>query len=102
MENQTLITTKLRNGSEEATALVTVTMMSLKRLFEEKPIVVYELTMKCRDSSHEFFGESESDLQELALVDSDGRIHGSIKNIILSAVQGEGLDMTLGSPKAPE
>lgn len=88
----------LKNGSEEANVLVTVTMMSLRRLMKEKPIIFYELVMKCRDSNHQFFGKDCQDLERLNLVQPDGRVHDSIRNIVLSAAIGDGLEMRLGSP----
>ena len=65
----------------------------------EKPIILYELMMKCRDSKHQFFGRSDAELRKLSLIGvSDDSIHDSIRNIVLSATSGEGTDMTLGSP----
>jgi len=91
-------TLRLKNGAEEAEQLVVVTMMSLRHLMEERPLALYDLVMKCRDRSYQFFGDNENILLNLGLVEANGDIHGSIKNIILSAVRGDGLDMVLGSP----
>lgn len=73
-------------------------MMSLQRLFQTDPISAYELTMKARDPNHEFFGGTGQKLMSLALVDANGGMHDSIRNIVLSAVEGDGLEMKLGSP----
>jgi hypothetical protein len=91
-------TVTLKNGSEEVQPLVTATMLSLRSLVQDKPIVFYELVMKCRDRNHRFFGSSGQTLTDLGLVEADGGIHESIRNIVLSATEGEGLEMTLGSP----
>lgn len=88
----------LKNGQEEARPLVVATMMALRSLMAEEPIVLYELVMKCRDRDHRFFGNTGERLQELALAQPDGSIHGSIRNIVLSATSGEGLDLVLHSP----
>jgi len=88
----------LKNGSREFDKLVSVTMLSLKTLITEKPTVFYDLVMKCRDSSYKYFGNAGEDLQQLGLAQNDGSIHDSIKNIVLSAVSGDDLDMTLASP----
>ena len=77
-------------------------MQSLNTLLAEDPIAFYELTMKARDSQHEFFGNAAQRLQALALVEPDGRINGSVRNIVLSAVTGEGLDMKLDMPTVKE
>lgn len=91
-------TVQLANGKVEAKPLVLVTMLSLESLLESNPIAFHELTMKCRDDEHTFFGNTEEVLKQSALVQEDGKIHQSIKNIVVSAVKGEDLDMMLGSP----
>lgn len=88
----------LKNGAEEAKPAVMATMMSLRHLFDSEPIVAYELVMKCRDPKHSFFGNTGDKLKQLSLVQPDDRVHDTIRNIVLSAAQGDGLDMTLGSP----
>jgi hypothetical protein len=93
-------TVKLKNGSEEVEALVKVTMISLGGLFEEKPLVFYDLVMYCRDNSYEWFGHNQSICKELSLLLPDGSVHDSIKNIVLSAAVGSDLDMRLVSPVA--
>ena len=89
---------KLKNGSEGVKALVSITMMSLESLIETNPVAFYELVMKCRDVNHRFFGNTGEVLQKLSLVQTDGNVHDSIRNIVSSAVDGDGVDMTLGSP----
>lgn len=96
---------KLRNGAEEAASLVMVTMMSFNRLVEEKPIVAYELVTLCRDPNHQLFGKTGDDLAALSLVQksSDGYIvHNSVRNIVLSAAEGDGFDMQFVSPVAAQ
>lgn len=95
-------TIELKNGTTEAEGLVSVTMMSLSHLIQENAMGFYELVMKCRDRDHQFWGDIAKDLKNLGLVESDGRVHGSIRNIVLSAVIGEGMGMTLGSPLGDE
>lgn len=89
---------KLKNGSEEFPALVKVTWMSMMDLLESHPIALVELVSLCRDRDHELFGNTAVELQGLALVDPGGSVHRSIRNIVLSAVEGEGLEMRLISP----
>jgi len=88
---------KLKNGSEELDGLVGVTMMSIRKLTETHPIAFYELVMLARDPKHKLFGNTSQILSNLALV-TNGQVHDSIRNIVLSAVEGSGMDMTLGSP----
>lgn len=91
-------TVVLKNGATEALSLVSVTMMSINQLFASKPMAFYELVEVCRDRNHKIFGNLQDDLVELALLQGDGQPHGSIQNIVLSAVSGEGLDMVLENP----
>jgi len=91
-------TVKLKNGGEEVDTLVTVAMFSLRGLMAEKPTVFFDLVMKCRDSKYVLFGEASKVLQDLALLEPDNIPHDSLRNIVLSAVTGDGLEMTLGSP----
>ncbi len=81
-----------------ALPLVNVTMMSLRDLMQKNPIAFYELVMKCRNHNHKFFGNAGDVLKGLSLVETGGSIHDSIRNIVLSAAKGDGLDMSLGSP----
>ena len=92
----------LKNGTTETTALVAVTMMSVNRLMDEgKAVVVFELVEMCRDRHHEPWGDTGEELKSLGLVSESGgewHIHESIRNIVLSAAIGEGLDMKIGNP----
>jgi len=87
----------LKNGSEEAEPLVKVTMMSLRNLMETNLIAFYELVCLCRDGKHQLFGNTGEVLGKFSLV-SNGQVHDSIRNIVLSAAEGEGLDMRLTNP----
>ncbi len=101
--NYLMEATRLKNGSEEFKPLVQVTMASLSKLAETNPIAFYELVMKCRDQGHELFGNAGEVLKSLALIeDARGSVHDSIRNVVLSAVEGDGFDMTLGSPFVEE
>lgn len=91
---------KLKNGTEEAAPLVKVTMMSAEHLVESNPIAFVELVALCRDRDHELFGNTAVELQRLALVGPDGSVHDSIRNVVLSAAEGEGLEMRFVSPLA--
>lgn len=95
---------QLKNGSEEALPIVSVTMVRLRRLLKEKPIHFFELVSFARNPEHEFFGQTGRDLVMDGLVTlghPTGRwaMHDSVKNVILSAVEGDGLDLVLGDPR---
>lgn len=92
---------RLKNGSEELSTLVAVTMMSLKNLFKSDPISFFELVSKARDRNHQVFSKHQTNvLVGLGLMEREGNLHNSISNVVLSAVTGDGLDMTLGDPVA--
>lgn len=93
---------KLKNGSEILTPIVVTTMMSLELLMTRNPAAFYELVQKCRDNTHKMFGNTESVLEELALISRPtGSVHDFVRNIVLSAVVGDDLEMQLGNPVAP-
>jgi hypothetical protein len=91
-------TVTLKNGAEEAEALVNVGMMMLRRMMEDTPVVFYEFVCKCRNPSHQMWGDTENKLSDFGVLDPTGHIHSSIRNITVSAVEGEDLEMRLGSP----
>ena len=88
----------LKNGAEETKPLVVVMMGKLETLMKETPLVFYDLVMLCRDSTYQPFGGAGEDLKTLGFVNSDGSVHQSIRNVVLSATNSDGMEMTLGSP----
>lgn len=89
---------RLKNGAEEAESLVVVTMISLDHLIATDVIAFYELVQLCKNPQHKLSGNTGDTLRGLNLVRRDEGIHDSIRNIVLSATSGDGLDMALGSP----
>ena len=91
-------TVQLKNGSTEAKVMVIATLTSITSLMKDHPMAFYDLVMKCRDSNYKFFGNNLEILVSLSLAKIDESIHNSIKNIVLSAVEGEGLELNIVSP----
>lgn len=91
-------TIRLRNGAEEVKPLVVITIRTLEHVMDERPLAFYDLVMKCRDQNYQFFEDNEDYLKEQRLVDANGSIHDSIRNVVLSAAKGDGMDMVLRSP----
>jgi hypothetical protein len=94
---------KLKNGSEEPEPLVVTTMMTLEHLMSGFPgvLMASDLAQICReDPNYSKFGDNEEQLQRLALLQGDGKPHNSVRNIVLSAFVGEGLELRLVSPVA--
>ena len=86
----------LKNGTEELEALVNVTMYSIGTL---GPVELYELVEICRQPGHKPWGDIGDSLKALGLLERDGRPHESIKNIVLSAAVGEGMQLHLVNPR---
>ena len=91
---------KLKNGSQEEDALVTATMAALHNLMNTDPCAFIDIATKCKDPDYKYFPPCLKTLQDLSLVQPDGEIHNSIKNIVLSAVVGDGLGIELVTPIA--
>lgn len=97
---------KLKNGSSEVTALVADCTLSLRRLADSGiPGItqLYDLREMCRDRSYGLKVSSTNwdALRQLSLVDggrSNVQIHGSLRNIVLSSIDGEGMEMRLVDP----
>jgi hypothetical protein len=69
----------------------------------ENPLVFYDFVMKCRDNSYKMWTKNaEKELQALSFMQQEGRIHQSIRNIVLSAVEGDDMDMLIMNPVKSE
>lgn len=88
----------LKNGKQELSALVAVTMMRLQSLIDDNPILFYELVSVCRNREHQFFGSSGEALRAMNLLETNSLPHESLRNVVLSAVVGDGLEMKLTLP----
>lgn len=89
---------KLKNGSEQERTQVEAFMDTLRRLFKEEPIAAYDLVLKARNPEHDIFVAAQIKLKEQALLLPNGDVHKTVRNIILSAVTGEGVQMVLRNP----
>ena len=82
---------KLRNGTEENKGLVVGTTLIIKSMLEkeyEYPMTFWELVRKCKDPNYEIFGGvNKLAIINTGLMGSDGYIHQSIKNIVLSSIE---------------
>lgn len=94
---------RLKNGTEEAKSLVSITRLVLQRLYVKDPMALVDLATMCRDGGYTPFGGIGERLRALNLVslcEETGayHVHRSIRNVVLSAVEGEGLQMELVNP----
>lgn len=100
-------TVVLKNGAEEAESLVNIVMNSLKNLLNEGISGVcasYDLAEACKNPHYKIDNGTAKKLEGLGLlnIQKDGslKIHESVKNIINSAREGDGLDMSFNNPIA--
>lgn len=93
-------TFKLKNGTEEASGLVVSVMLVINRMLEERPLHLYELFSVAKNREHRPFGMIGPDLVRDGLLKQDFGMHGSIRNIVLSAVSVDGADIRVSSPVA--
>ncbi len=97
----------LRNGSREIDVLAAGTVQQLQKLQAADPIAFYELVMKCRDDSYQFANDGKSVvphsqlvIQHYATLNINGGVHSNLRNIVLSAVEGDGYELYIVSPFA--
>jgi len=94
-------TVELKNGSTEMRMLVVGTYLILQKMLDDIQGVTayYELVQTCIDSKHEIFSDVQKQyLIDKTLMQTEGSVHGSIRNIVLSATIGEGVDLSLVNP----
>ncbi len=90
----------LKDGTKALKPAVAAVMVSLRSLLDVAPTAFVDLVEICRDADYQPFGDNAERLMQAALMQSDGSVYSSIKSVVLSAVEGEGLDMRLVSPVA--
>lgn len=93
----------LKNGSQEAAGAAISTMVALTRLMDDGEVILfYELVEVCKNPNHQVVGGPAmvAELKNRGLMRDNGSVHETVRNIVLSAVEGEGLAMVLGNPVA--
>lgn len=88
---------KLKNGTEVYAKSVSGIMMNLESLMEDR-IAFKDFVNKCRNPKYIMVTTLA---EELSLIQNDV-IHDITRNVVLSAVREDGLDMTLESPLAED
>ncbi len=93
----------LRNGSEELKPAVQAIMMTLNNLWESGlpgMLAVCDLREIALGKSIPVSADTIQRLQDSKLLEPNGQIHQTVRNIVVSACEGEGGHMTLSSPLA--
>jgi len=97
----------LKNGSTETRLAVVATYANLRRIIKAenynhtKALALSVLVDHCRDPQCPIEPEQRECLQQLGLLQQDGTVHTTIKNIIVCAVVGEGFELYLQNPMKP-
>lgn len=86
------------NNIEEAEVAVTSIMISLKQLLTDSYLAFYDLVMLARDDNTSIWIPSAIILKKFGLLDESLQMHDTIRNVILSAVEGENTEMILVNP----
>ena len=86
----------LKNGASLPKAAAEYGISLVMRLARSNDIsdqlALYELTQKCRNPDHRFFGNLGKKLIDLGLVERDGTIQKYIQDIVESMAVGEGME----------
>ena len=91
---------RLRNGSEAPDIIIAAAMTALERLAGQGlpgMLALDEMTRFCREACPPS-AQSMRLLVAARLVSEEGMVHDVIRNVVLSAVEGHGLELRLGSP----
>lgn len=89
----------LKDGSVVPEPAVASIYVAIRSLMETDPLAFYELVMLSRDSSHQIFSDVQrTALRSRSLIESDGRPHQLISEIVRNSVEGDLLDMRLVNP----
>ena len=85
------MTVKLKNGATEFGPGITVLMIVLRDLATSMEITdslaLYELWARCHDDTHRYFSPAlQKRLADLALIQQDGSVHDSVRNVVLCSV----------------
>ena len=88
---------KLESGKTVPQFLVVTTMIALDNLVENAPLEFFELVSFCRDSNYQIKHDVKS--KALLLLQPDGSVNDDVKEIVLAATEGEGLDLKLTKPR---
>lgn len=88
----------LLNGERETLLHVTETVSALKYLFMNDLMTAYELADLARGSGRQLSSEAEDMLRAFGLIQEDGTLYSYVRNIVRSAIVGEGFDMELINP----
>ena len=91
---------RLRNGATEHAAHAGLIIEVIYKLLDDpkSPMAAWDLARMCVDPGYEPFGNNAQVLKDVKLLEPNGKPHDSVRNIVVSMVEGTGLDMKLVHP----
>lgn len=90
----------LKNGATVPYNAVTDTMTKLRNALVAYPLAVYELALACDDPARRLRKDVVPQLKAARLLEADGEPCGDVRDVILSAITINAMDLTLDSPVA--
>lgn len=87
----------LRTGATVPEPIYKTTMVNLERLWGDNPIAFIELVSPARDANHQPFDNVTEVLTERSFM-ANGRLHDSVRDVVLAATEGDDFDMRMVSP----
>lgn len=94
---------RLKNNTEEPNSAVAAVMLTLRDMLNSgrlpDTLAFYDIVQFARGTGT-LSGKALEIAKSRGLVERDGRMHDTIRSIILSAVTGDDAHMSLGSPYA--
>lgn len=95
-------TVRLANGAEVPADVATDLWANLQTVWRQHPVSMLELLAAYGDPDHHLLPLARIVLQQYGLLDPTGGVLPAVRDLLASALVGEGLDQQLGSPWAAE
>ena len=100
LKEEVMLVQKLKNGSYLEIVLVTQIMERLRLLGKNHPIPFDQFVKCCRNRSSVILSATIIPIRRMDLVKEGDLISDDVRNVVLSAVEGDGLQLKLGTPFA--
>lgn len=91
---------RLKNGTTALQVAVASTLSTLEVLRDNHPLALFDLVMFARDPGDTLDRDTLQMMKKFSLVDESGAMPRDVRNVVLSAAEGDGLNMRLVSPLA--
>ena len=93
--------TTLKTGKIVPQPTLITTMTALDALYNCGSLAFFEFVELCRNSNHKIWSDEQcKELTDLSLIQKNGSVRSDVKEIVLAATIGDGLNLSLTSPIA--